>query len=291
MSKLYIIMPVINCLDLTEAAFNSIRTKYPWSFILIDQDSNDDTNRWGGEMVHKVMTEDKERGLQEFIYLRNSPKIALAAAWNQGIKKAFEDSECKWVLVPNNDILFHPKTIDHLIAFMEKTGYLMVTADNVKDKMSPEVMMQMELPMEFTDFDTWEIKDWRSEGPDFSCFMINRDTIEVLGWFDENFHGAYCEDQDYHARLNRAWRHISEHKDKGIDPGRVHAKRLSTAPYYHYASQTLVKNIPLRHDIAIQHGKNHDYYVRKWGGEHGAVMDGAGNMQPFGDASKNWKDW
>lgn len=292
--KLAIVMPVINCLELTKAAFESISLPVSWRFILIDQESNDGTERWGeiceslNDDAHKLSNTFTYKG---FTYIRNSPRLPLAAAWNQGVRKAFENPECEYVAIVNNDVIFHPKTFDHLMAFMDKTGYLLVSADNIKDRMSSEVMLQMELPEKFTDYDCQPINDWRAEGPDFSCFMINRKTIEVVGWFDENFLGAYCEDQDYHARINRAYRHAKNHNDQGIDPERIHAKRLSTAPYYHYASQTLVRNTPLRHDISTMHGRNQSYYLQKWGGEHPAVMDGHGNIQPFGDASKDWRCW
>lgn len=292
MSEVYFVIPVINCLDMTKDAIASIKCSKSYSIILIDQDSNDGTEEWGRSMdTFNGSKENQPENMKDFIYIKNSPKIALAAAWNQGVKRAFEDPECKYVALPNNDVIFHPKTWDHLIAFMDKTGYLMVTGDNIKDRMSNEIMQQMELPHPFTDYDCQEITDWRAEGPDFSCFLINRETIRVIGWFDENFQGAYCEDQDYHARFNRALRHAKIHNDQGLDPNRIHAKRLSTAPYFHYASQTMVRNIPLRHDITTMHGKNQNYYLTKWGGEHPAVMDGQGNIQPFGDATKNWRDW
>ena len=189
--KLYIVMPVINCLDFTQKAIESLKASIPFKVILIDQDSNDGTQAWA-------------ESNPDIIYIRNSPKIALAAAWNQGTLRAFEDPECQYVAIVNNDVIFHQKTFDHLMAFMDKTGYLLVSADNVRDRMGVDVMKQMELPMPFTDYDCWPIEGWRAEGPDFSCYMISRDTVRVVGYFDENFHGAYCEDQDYHVRIDRA---------------------------------------------------------------------------------------
>lgn len=269
---------------MTKDAIESIGS--PCNIILIDNASTDGTQRWAEGIQDQPFL-----GGKKIIYIRNDDRKGVAASWNQGIKLAFEDPECEYVAVLNNDIILHPKTIDHLMAFMDKTGYLMVTGDNVKDRMSVETLLKMELPEPFTDFDTWEIEGWRAEGPDFSCYMISRDTIRVIGWFDENFQGAYCEDQDYHARLDRARRHIKEHQDQDIDVKRVHFKRLSTAPYYHFASQTLVRNPELRHDVSVAHGQNQSYYIRKWGGEHPYVMDGGGFIQPFGDATKNWRDW
>ena len=283
MRKLYIIMPTINMRSYVDHAYLSIRnSELPEDveirFCLLDQESTDmDVKRW-------------QEDNPETDYIRFEPRIALAKAWNTGIKKAIEWGATH-IGIFNDDIVLHPKTIKHLMNFMDKTGYLMVTADNIKDRMSLETMMQMELPKEFTDYDCDPIGDWRAEGPDFSCYMVDPKIIDIIGWFDENFIGAYCEDQDYHVRIRRAYEHIKNHNDKGIDAERVHAKRLSTAPYYHYASTTLAVNAHLRADIYDKHIHNQNYYLRKWGAEHPIAMDGRGNIQPFGVAGKDWRDW
>lgn len=279
MSKVHIVIPVINCLDLTRQTIESIRCSETVSITLIDNDSDDGTEEWAlnsGRIQH---------------YIKNTPRKGVAASWNQGVKEAMEDSRCEYIAILNNDIILHPKTLDHLIAFMDRSNYLMVTGDNIKDRMSADVMKQMELPEPFTDFDLWPIEGWRAEGPDFSCFMINKEFIRVVGLFDENFKGAYKEDQDTHRRIKAARDHIKEHDDHNIAYSRVHAKRLSTAPYYHYASQTIQLNPKLRHEISLMHGRNGDYYMRKWGADHEGAMDGQGFVTPFGDATKNWRDW
>lgn len=285
--KLYCIIPTINCIDLTQQAINSIKTSVSHKVILIDNASEDDTQSWGQQQM-KLFEEapDIHTPIQ---YIRNEPRRGVAASWNQGIKIALEDNECEYIAVLNNDIILHPKTLDHLMAFMDKTRYLMVTADNIADRMSPETLLKLELPQQYTDYDCAEITDWRAEGPDFSCYMISRATIETIGFFDENFIGAYCEDQDYHARIERARRWGVQYGNP--DPSITHAKRLSTAPYYHFASQTVKENANLRAEVSKNHAHNRNYYVEKWGGEHPHVMDGYGNMQPFGDATKNWKMW
>lgn len=283
--KLHIVMPVINCLELTKGAYQSILDSqaYDWKFILIDNVSSDGTEEWS-----KLQ---EEAATRPFQYLYNFPRKGVAESWNQGIKMALEDKECEYIAILNNDIILHPKTLNHLMAFMNKTGYLMVTADNIADKMSVETLLRMELPKEYTDYDLWPIDTWRAEGPDFSCFMISPKTVEVVGFFDENFKGAYCEDQDYHRRFKAAREHAEQHNDLKVNPKRIHTKRLSTAPYYHFASETVKRNVAIRHDVAVAHGKNENYYLKKWGASHPDAMDGLGNKTPFGDASKNWRDW
>ena len=36
----------------------------------------------------------------------------------------------------------------------------------------------------------------------FGAFAINRQCVKHVGWFDEDFHPAYCEDVDYQIRMN-----------------------------------------------------------------------------------------
>lgn len=187
--KLHIVIPVVNCLELTQMAIDSIQSRC--QITLIDNGSTDGTARWG-EMMHN---QELPYGKKLF-YIRNNEAKNVAASWNQGIKRAFEDPACEYVAVVNNDVVFHTKTFKHLMKYMDKSGYLMVTGDNIKDRMGIETMLDMELPVPFTDFDLWKIEGWRAEGPDFSCYMINRETVRVIGWFDENYTGAYCEDQD-----------------------------------------------------------------------------------------------
>ena len=281
--KLHIVMPVINCVELTKQAIGSIGSS---SMVhLIDNASTDETRQWGH---HR---EEHPEGNVRVHYIRNDKRKSVSASWNQGIDFALADPECEYIAILNNDIVLHPKTLNHLMQFIDHTHYLMATGDNIKDRMSIETLLSMELPVAYTDFDCQEINDWRAEGPDFSCFMITRETLRVIGKFDEHFEGAYCEDWDYHIRCNRAWNHIKNHNDFDITPQYVHFKRLTTAPYYHYASQTIARNVTLRHDISTYHGRNQAYYVQKWGAIHDKAMDGEGFVQPFGDATKNWRDW
>lgn len=283
-------MPVINCLELTMDAIASIHLRPTTTcdsiyiearILLIDNASNDGTKVWA----------EKEEAAGHLAYIRNETRRSVAQSWNQGIGIASKDPECEYIAILNNDIVLHPKTLYHLMAFMDKTGYLMVTGDNIRDRMSVETLGKLELPTPFTDFDCWPIEGWRAEGPDFSCFMINRETVRVVGTFDENFKGGYCEDQDYHKRIQCAREHAQQHHDQGIDPNRIHAKRLTTAPYFHFASQTIARNMDVRHEISRMHATNREYYVRKWGADHPEAMDGRGYRTPFGDASKGWRDW
>jgi GT2 family glycosyltransferase len=256
MAKLYIVTPVVNCLYYTRNMVSSIRTSYPFKLIIVDNDSRDGTDRYCQD--------------QQIECIRNVPRRGVSASWNQGIRRALADPECGYIFVPNNDVIFHEKTIDNLIRFLDKTDYLMATGNNCNGHIALEQLKDLN-PPDFDEHDLQPITNWREEGPDFSCFMITPKTIEKVGFFDENFE-AFCEDNDFHYRI---W----------LAGG--HARRISTAPYFHYGSMTLAENPGL----GVSTARSMPYFLKKWGTTPEQCMDGRGFKTPFSDPNKTLKDW
>lgn len=254
---LHIVMVAVNNADMTRKAIESITTRYEYELHLIDQASSENFGHIEGD------------------YKRFDPMVSLSEAWNYGIRKSLEDKECKYIFIPNNDVFFHHETIDTLIRGIDLLGYLMVTGENVQPKMSLEDMMNDSKPGDWNE-DSKPITSWMEQGPDFSCFMITPETIEKIGFFDENFAPAYCEDQCYHMRIIRS--------------GNI-AKRLTTAPYYHYASQTMAKNMHLVGMISEGHNRNKGYYREKWGADHADCLEGRGFMTPYGEENRSVRYW
>jgi GT2 family glycosyltransferase len=91
-----------------------------------------------------------------------------------------------------------------------------------------------------------------SEHPDFSAFMISKETYETIGQFDDGFFPAYFEDNDYHYRINLAG---------------MKAITYPMAIYYHYGSRTQTEakqGVPVVSNTLFE--INRERYVRKWGG-------------------------
>lgn len=84
------------------------------------------------------------------------------------------------------------------------------------------------------------------------AFAIRKETYEKVGKFDERFHPAYFEDNDYGYRL------LTIHKI----PYRV--SDVFTPKEYRVSS-TIEKNPELN----IGFERNKKYYIKKWGGEPG----------------------
>jgi len=83
----------------------------------------------------------------------------------------------------------------------------------------------------------------------FSAFGINRGAVRQAGWFDENFAPAYFEDNDFDYRC-----HLTGVEMIGLPAGLKHK-----------ISSTLIGGrLHGRNNITFP--RNHEYYVRKWGG-------------------------
>ena len=98
--------------------------------------------------------------------------------------------------------------------------------------------------------------DCRPSGPArpmSSAFALNRACLESVGYFDENFHPAYFEDNDYHWRCRQK---------------KVEVRPLVTAST-HVGSATIFGNPEYRARNKDTFEENKDYYRAKWGGTPG----------------------
>jgi len=258
-AKVLIVMPVINLWrEYTEACISSIRSKKnSLALLIIDNGSAD------------VTKEEAERLAEErswIIYHRNEENWGCSKSWNFGIRKGFEEMGADYVMIINNDILLHENTIDRLVERFQKgdEDLVMVTALNIKEECDfPEAI--------FLKDDREKEVVPESENPDFSCFMINKKLVEMVGEFDEGFSPAYFEDNDMHYRIKLAG---------------LKAICYPPAIYYHYGSRT--QNDP-RYPMGLVDGykfeRNRMYFVDKWGGPPGQEIF----LTPFNDSTKNIK--
>ena len=83
---------------------------------------------------------------------------------------------------------------------------------------------------------------------DFGAFAINQAAVDTVGWFDENFHPIYFEDNDYRRRCALAG---------------VPVKSLLSRTR-HDNSSTIASGYARHNERTFP--RNLDYYVEKWGG-------------------------
>lgn len=84
-----------------------------------------------------------------------------------------------------------------------------------------------------------------------AAFGINNEVLERVGYFDENFHPAYCEDVDYVRRCHLA----------GIETPSI------VGTLKHRGSATIFNDESYRLQNAFTYGENRAYYRSKWGGD------------------------
>ena len=196
------------------------------------------------------------------------PRPALAKAWNDGAKQAFND-RCDYALVCNDDILFSPDTIDAMIEqyelLRESDKVIMVTPNNIKLQLvgHSDILhyVRPNDPYTFT------------ENPNFSCFLIKPEFFDLVGTFDENFYPAWYEDNDMHRRaILLGYKLIS----------------TTAAPQVHVGgvSTSMMAN--------PDSGASQAYYVRKWGGipySHQIVAEKEHYLTPYNDPKLTPKEW
>jgi GT2 family glycosyltransferase len=221
----WVLMPVRNNLHLTRAAIKSIlKQDMPdVKVLMINNDSQDSTAAWARTMYPSVVT------------LNMKPALSVARSWNKGLTLLFEGEGAEYVLVVNNDVELRPETYRLLVG----SGYDFVTAVGNGDPRCTKVTMPDAYP-------PWTPRP----NPDFSCFLLRRWVWDKVGGFDENYKGAFCEDWDYHVRLQKA----------GIKAVCI------DVPFYHVGSATINNMSPEdREKLCKQADLNREYFKNKWG--------------------------
>lgn len=170
------------------------------------------------------LIESVDHPITPFVIPNWNNNIGVSKGWNLGLYKARNHD---LALVCNDDIVFEPNTISHMVREFLNSDYDLVTAVNTRDGVGD--------PAE----------------PDYSCFLVRpRTFVESFGFFDENFTPAYFEDNDMAYRVRIA--------------GGSQIKLLD-AKMYHSGSVT--QNWGGKSFVTSpMFEKNREYYNNKWGG-------------------------
>lgn len=136
--------------------------------------------------------------------------IGVAASWNLAMKTTAREP---WWAFINHDIEFARGDLAGLADRFTEPGPLVATLDG------------------------------------FAAFGMNRAALDAVGYFDENYHPAYCEDADMEWRCKVAKVPIVQ-----VPAGLLH-ERSSTIAAEHYRVQN-----------ARTYPENVSYFVEKWGG-------------------------
>lgn len=198
--------------------------------------------------------------------LDNPNGNCLSAAWNLGLDYFSNEGPQKadYILIPNNDIIFHPELINNLVSFAQDyPDFYMWTANEHANMRTIRTEPIESEPKKGT-------YNW-DEHPHFSCFMVSPESMKRLyefekdtsekypGRFDEEFRPAYFEDGDMHNRILRA---------KGV------AAKTASAVFYHFGSRTIKVDEELNMKNKRTYEAARDHFIDKWGWDpHGRVVD------------------
>lgn len=216
--KIGIVVTCCNEVEYTKNMVYSLKTSFPYELIIIDDYSIDSTKAWVKELQIKweILVKDYD-DTRHLTVITDPDTDSLGEKWNLGATKA-KELGCEAVLICNNDILFHPTTIDSLIkrltqARQDGENVILVSANNQRGHIKPEEIYDLELSTDLSE----------AEHPDFSCFLLDLKAWEHVGKFSHDYKPCYFEDNDFHTML------------------KIHgfvAIATTAAPYYHYGSIT-----------------------------------------------------
>lgn len=234
-SQLVIICPVLDCWKYTIQFVNSLKDIDFVKLIIINNGSSP-------EETAKLNTLKNNPRID---ILDNKKNIGVAPAWNQGVYYAITEYNPEYFLICNNDILLRKDTIKNLIKAIKMPDVVLATPTNTKNwNEDPEGLYTYLVP---------KIPRLYDE-PDFSCFMIKKETLSIIGNFDERFWPAYFEDNDYHYRIKLAGK-------RGV--------KSNKSLYYHFGSMTIKEGEVIAKISNENYLINKQRFVDKWGGEPG----------------------
>lgn len=247
-----ILMPYLDCPDLTRVAVEDCLAQTLDAHLLLIDNGSKDPGRLVGEEYALLPS-------RRVLRWRHDPPLpSLAAVWNRALRFVWETG-ADHALVVNNDVRLHPDTYRVLLEVLHTAHAWFVSAVSVREgQFDPTIDLHAGLgTVTESRKDGMKPEGYSYGGPDFSCFVISK---ECHRWFqfDEGFIPAYHEDNDYHRRLKLAG--FGE-KIFGVN-----------VPFLHYGSGTLNGNPKLREAWPPKFAACQAYYQRKWGGMPGTEV-------------------
>ena len=224
----------------------TIKTAWNYHIYLINNNSNAETNDELKEIYKS----------KKVSVIFNDTNIGVSSSWNQGIKIAREEFNIDYAVILNNDVLLHPDCIDEMIKASASGDFPLVSGfDMCKDCAVPLDIIDLGLPQ----------CPCVVDAPEFSCYTVNIKLLDRLrdfeqgreefpGLFDQKFHPAYFEDNDFHRRIKLA-------SMRGV--------KTSNAMYYHFGSRTIKENPDIKEISNSLYLQNEQRYIEKWGGKPG----------------------
>ncbi len=214
-----LIIPQYNRIELTLSCVKSIRAKEfsNWPIIVVDD----------GSEKERVWIEEQFQPFDvELIFQKHQ---GVSSAWNRGI----EFAKTPYVLLLNNDVMFHGEVIEELFIPLEYKSALMTGVRSRHEKRLPVELLERLPAREF-------LEGW--------CFGFRKNLWEKVGRFDELM-SVYWSDTDFQLKV------MSE-----ISAGQNSFKVCEGLPVCHYGHQTTIQ----LGDRQKQWREDREVFLNRW---------------------------
>jgi GT2 family glycosyltransferase len=233
-----ILIPTLNRTEELKKCIESIQTQYEYDIIIVNNGDED-------EHIEYTMTLEED-GLDvlyfpEFGAGTKPPYPSVAASWNIALRKV-DQGLYQYALISNDDIEFKEKSIDFMIEAADKNPENVILFSNY---------------------------GW-------SCYLMTKQGIDKVGYFDENFLFAYMEDIDWFHRKTKL----------GLKHDTVYQTDL-----FHSGSASINKAKVFKEMNHLSHGANFDYMKLKWNLDRDHVRTTPKWDHPFNVKELSLKDW
>jgi GT2 family glycosyltransferase len=245
-----IIIVVFNNADDTINCLSSLETLSYSNFqiILVDNGSKDD-----------VLIRVRNR-FPNTIIIENGENLGYAGGGNVGIKFAVENLNAEYYLILNSDIVILDKDfLTHLIAAFKGNKTIGVVAPIVKNLLAPHSIQCAGIKLNYyfgrarLITSIKPIPIW-TDAVHGCAFMLNREVLDTVGLFDENFY-LYWEETDYCIRVRQAGKRLLVNPDTYVlhRSGASIGGRGGLYTYYFFRNRLLLvqKHAQKRHRIVL----------------------------------------
>lgn len=131
-------------------------------------------------------------------YIRHEKPMGIATGWNDGLKV----SRGKYKIVINDDIVAKEGWVECMVKALEEVEFSLVSAPSVEN-MANGVGVR----------ESHENRVWFPG----SCFMMTQETLDKIGYFDEQFSPFNYEDVDYWTRVYKEGYVLARNYEVQID--------------------------------------------------------------------------
>ncbi len=172
------------------------------------------------------------------VFYDHRVNCGLARSWNESLR-TLEDGDHDVAFIINDDVEFEPGGFRSFFDF--------VNDNQAKEPGRPKLYTVLGREIGQGALEAVGVQG-------MACCAMNREMVATVGYFDEAFFPAYYEDCDLFRRMRLAGYELT-----------IDYRTLCI----HERSKTTLSDPDLEVSLHAHLVRNRDYYMRKWGGEHG----------------------